>query len=372
MGQVGQKGVVVGGLVANAQAAGLVVSGHQDQGIIGMLGVELHSGLHRVVHLDHIMDGGSGIVGVAGPVDLAGLHHHKEAVAVVQQLNALADIVGQLPLSRSGIHGVVHGLAVGQILGNDQGLACPGLQGSSTGLGGDNVVTGLCSHLVVVGAGAIAVHLLELAACEILKSGVCQLHTDLIVVLAGLLVCIEGSRGGVVNIHRGNNANLVALLLMELLRNGLIGHITGPRAHIDDTALGLFAGSDGGSGGSGVRAEGGAVVGGHTAHFRELGKAQLCLGDGTVVGDSALIEPGRLDLGSAHAIADEQEDVLGLILEQAKAVLLVSCGGSSRSGSVCSHRGSSHQTGGRCHSTHFQEVAAGHFMFFHTIIPLLS
>ena len=92
MGQVGQEGIVVGGLVANAQAAGLVVSGHQDQGIIGMLGVELHSGLHRVVHLDHIMDGGSGIVGVTGPVDLAGLHHHKEAVAVVQQLNALADI----------------------------------------------------------------------------------------------------------------------------------------------------------------------------------------------------------------------------------------------------------------------------------------
>ena len=30
------------------------------------------------------------------------------------------------------------------------------------------------------------------------------------------------------------------------------------------------------------------------------------------------------------------------------------------------------QTGGRCHSTHFQEAAAGHFMFFHTIIPLLS
>ena len=49
------------------------------------------------------------------------------------------------------------------------------------------------------------------------KAGVCQLHADLIVVLAGLLVRIEGSRGGVVNIHRGNNANLVALLLMETI-----------------------------------------------------------------------------------------------------------------------------------------------------------
>ena len=225
---------------------------------------------------------------------------------------------------------------------------------------------------MVIGAGAVPLHLLELAAGKVLKAGVGQFHADLVVVLPGLLVGVEGSRGGVVDVHGGHHAHLVALLGVQLLGNGLIGHIAGPGAHVDDTALGLVAGGNGSGRGSGVRAEGGAVVGGHAAHLRELGKAQLCLGDGTVVGDSALIEPGRLDLGRAHAIADEQEDVLGLFLEQAKAVLLVSCGGSSRSGSVCSHGGSSHQTGGRCHSTHFQEVAARHFMFFHTIIPLLS
>ena len=175
-----------------------------------------------------------------------------------------------------------------------------------------------------------------------------------------------------VDVHGGDDAHLIALLGVQLFGNGFVGHIAGPGAHIDDAALGLVAGGDGSSGGSRVRAEGGAVVGGHAAHLREAGKAQVSLGHSAVVVHSALVEACGLDLGSAHAIADEQEDVLGLLLEQVKAVLLVSCGGSSRSGSVCSHGGSSHQTGGRCHSTHFQEVAAGHFMFFHTIIPLLS
>ena len=42
-----------------------------------------------------------------------------------------------------------------------------------------------------------------------------------------------------VNIHRGNDANLVALLLVELLRNGLIGHIT-VQGHILMTPLSVF------------------------------------------------------------------------------------------------------------------------------------
>ena len=225
---------------------------------------------------------------------------------------------------------------------------------------------------MVVGAGAVAVHLLELAAGKVFKAGVCQLHADLIVVLAGLLVCIEGSRGGVVNIHRGNNANLVALLLMELLRNGLIGHIAGPGAHIDDTALGLFAGGDGGGGGSGVRAEGGAVVGGHAAHLRELGKAQLCLGDGTVVGDSALIEPGRLDLGSAHAVADEQEDVLGFLEQAQQAVFLVGCGIRIRLCCVCGNGCSSHHADGRSSCAKLEKAAAGNDSRHNVISSFLS
>ncbi len=56
---------------------------------------------------------------------------------------------------------------VGQIFGNDQGLACTCGQCSSTRLRGDDIVACLSSHLVVVGTGTVAVHLLELAAAKL-------------------------------------------------------------------------------------------------------------------------------------------------------------------------------------------------------------
>ena len=115
---------------------------------LGVGVVEVHSSLHGVAHLQHIMDGSSGIVCMAGPVDLTALGHEEEALGVIQQLDALLDVVGQLPLACGGIHGVVHGLAVGQIFGNDQGLACTCGQGSSACLRGDHIVSGLSSHLV--------------------------------------------------------------------------------------------------------------------------------------------------------------------------------------------------------------------------------
>ena len=367
VGEVGQEGVVVGGLVADGHAARLVVCGDEDEGVVGVGVVEVHSGLHGVAHLQHIVDGSGGIVGVAGPVNLAGLGHQEEALLIVQQLDALPDVVGQLPLACGGVHGVVHGLAVGQSLRDDEGLACTGFEGGSVCLTGDDVVAVLGSDLVVVGAGAVAVHLLELTACEVFEAGVGQLFADGVVVLAGLLVCVEGSRGGVVDVDGGDDAHLVVLLGMELLGDGLIGHIAGPWTHIDDAALGLMAGGDGGSSGSGVGAEGGAVIGGHAAHLGKLGEAQLAFSDGAVVLHRALVEAGRLDLGRAHAVADEEEDIFGLAAEDAQqAVLLlcclvhVGCSGMGGCGSSSQH------TGGRRKSTSLQKAAAGHFILFHT------
>ena len=368
MGEVGQEGVVVGGLVADGHAACLVVCGDEDEGIVGVGVVEVHSGLHGVAHLQHIVDGSGGIVGMAGPVDLAGLGHQEETLLVVQQLDALLDVVGQLPLARGGVHGVVHGLAVGQCLGDDEGLACTSLEGSGVCLTGDDVVAVLGSDLVVVGAGAVAVHLLELAACEVLEAGDGQLLADGIVVLAGLLMSVEGGGSGVVDIDRGDDAHLVALLGVQLFGNGLIGHIAGPGAHVDDAALSLVAGSNGGCGGSGVRAEGGAVVGGHTAHGGEAGEAQVGLGHSAVVVHGALVEAGRLDLGSAHAVADEQEDVLGFLEQAQQAVLFVGCGIRIRLCCVCGNGCSSHHADGRSSCTKLQKTAAGDLIFFHNVI----
>ena len=129
---------------------------------------------------------------------------------------------------------------------------------------------------MVVGAGAVAVHLLELAACEILEAGVGQLLADGVVVLAGLLVGIEGGGGGVVDVDGGHNAHLVVLLGVELLGDGLIGHIAGPRTHIDDAALGLVAGGDGSGSGSGVGAERSAVVGAAVCIISDSVILRLC------------------------------------------------------------------------------------------------
>ena len=333
--------------------------------------VEVHSGLHGVAHLQHVVDGSSGVVGVAGPVDLAGLSHQEEALLVFQKLDALLDVVGQLPLASGGIHGVVHGLAVGQILGDDEGLARTGGQGCGPGLGGDDVVAGLCGNFVVVGAGAVAVHLLELAAGKVLEAGIGQLDADLVVVLAGALVGVECGWGGMVDVDGGHDADLVVLLPVQLLGDGLIGHIAGPGAHVDDAALGLVTGGDGGRRGGGVRAEGGAVVGGHAADFGEGREAQLPLGDGTVVLGGAFIKTCGLDLGGAHAVADEQENILGLFGQAEDAVLLFSSRG-SRCGCAGGHRGGAQQTGSRCHSTDLQEIAAGDLTLFHSIYPLFS
>ena len=312
------------------------------------------------------MDGSGGIVGVAGPVDLAGLGHQEEALLVVQQLDALPDVVGQLPLACGGVHGVVHGLAVGQSLGDDEGLACTGLESGGVCLTGDDVVAVLGGDLVVVGAGAVAVHLLELAAGKVLEAGDGQLLADVVVVLAGLLMCIEGSGGGVVDVDGGDDAHLVVLLGMELLGDGLIGHIAGPGTHIDDAALGLVAGGDGSGSGSGIGAERSAVVGGHAAHLGELSEAQLALDDSAVILYRTLIESGGLDLGRTHAVADEEENILGFSAEHAQqSVLFLCCVGGIGGSSVGGSRRCGQHTGGGRNGTDLQKAAAGHFILFH-------
>ena len=55
--------------------------------------------LHGVGERDGVGNGGAGVVGVAGPVDLAALHHQEEAGVVVQDLNALLDVVGEGPVA---------------------------------------------------------------------------------------------------------------------------------------------------------------------------------------------------------------------------------------------------------------------------------
>ena len=55
-----------------------MVAGDQDQGLIGVLLGEVDGHLYRIGQGLRVVDGGGGVVGVAGPVDLAASHVIKK------------------------------------------------------------------------------------------------------------------------------------------------------------------------------------------------------------------------------------------------------------------------------------------------------
>ena len=113
-----------------------------------------------------------------------------------------------------------------------------------------------------------------------------------------------------VHVNRGEHAHLVALLGVQLLRDGLERLGQGLGIHVDGARLGLVARGDGGRGGGGVGAERRGIVGGHAAHMREAHEGKGALDNGAVVFGRTLEIAGNLNLLVAHAVADEQEDVL--------------------------------------------------------------
>ena len=313
--QIGEEGIVVGAGVADGQTAGLVVAGDQDEGLVGVLLGKGHGLVHGVGQGDGVGNGGAGVVGVAGPVDLAALYHQEEAGVVVQDLNALLDVVGEGPVAVGPVVFVGKGIGISQMLVNNEDLAVGGGDGLGLRLGHDHLVAGVGSQvveagLVLVGAGGLQ----QAAAGKILEIGAHQLLADLVVVGALGLMGVKGGGGGVVQVDGGDDANLPAELRVELFGDGLIGH-GGGLIHIDGAGIGLVAGGEGGGGGGGVGAEGTGVVGdGRTGHGEiHEGKGHVAVQNVVTagVGQSAQIVGGGLELRVAHAVADEQKDILG-------------------------------------------------------------
>ena len=319
-----EVGVVVGAGKADGEAAGLMVAGHQDQGLLGMLSGKVDGHLHRVGQGHGVVDGRGGVIGVAGPVDLAALAHEEEAVVVVENLDALCHMVGEGPHLVGTVELIGHGVAIGQVLVNDD----DGAVGHRFGVGlgfHHGVARGFCQGveilLVTLGAGGLE----EGAAGEVVEAGVDELQADLIVVVAAGLVGIEGGGRGVVEVHRGDHADFPALLGFELLGNGLIGGGAG-LIHVDGAGISLVAGGDGSGRGRRVGAEAVGVIGHGGAGHGEVHKVEVlrAIENGALVivqagfslpvigiAQGAQVVAGRLDLGIAHAVADEQEDILG-------------------------------------------------------------
>ena len=199
-----------------------MVGSHKDQRLVGVLVVEVDGSLHGGVEGKHVMDGGGSVIGMAGPVDLAALGHHEEGLLVAQTLDALLDVVSEAPLALGSVELVVHGVTVGQGLGDDEAVAGIGAQGLRISLRGDHGVAGLCGELVEVGLVLVLVGGSKpCTAGEELKAGLGHFLADCVVVLAAVLVSVESSRGGMVHVDRGKHADLVALLGVQLLGDGL-------------------------------------------------------------------------------------------------------------------------------------------------------
>ena len=128
-----------------------------------------------------------------------------------------------------------------------------------------------------------------------------------------------------VQVDRGDDADLIALLGLQLLGDGLVLDGAG-LVHVDGAGVGLVAGGDGRGGGGGVGGEGVGVEGDGSAHALKVHEVQVlrAIQDGALVVVQAglglpvvLIVQGAqivgrgLDLGIAHAVADEQEDIFG-------------------------------------------------------------
>ena len=261
---------------------------------------------------------------MAGPVDLAALAHHKEAGVVVQHFDALGYIVSQSPHVVGAVQLIGHGVGVGQVLVDDDGFLCIGADGVGLGVGLGHGVAGLLGQLIQVGlVSAAAGGLEQSAAGKVVEARLDQLQADLIVAAAAGLMGIEGGRGGVVQVDGGDDADLPALLGFQLLGNGLILDGAG-LIHIDRARVGLVAGGDGGGGGSGVGGEGVGVIGDGGAGSLKVHKVEVlgAVEDGALVViqtglglpvvsvlQGTQVVGGGLDLGVAHAVPDEQEDV---------------------------------------------------------------
>src|SRR5699024_9877441 len=149
--------------------------------------------------------------------------HHEEAGVVVQHLDAFGNIVGERPHIVGAVQFIGHRIAVGQVFLHDHGLAGIGGQGFGLGLGAHHGVAriggqGVQVVLVFLRAGGVQ----QRAARKVVKAAVDHFQADVVVVVAADLVAVEGGGGGVVQVDAGDHADLVAQLVFQLFRDGLI------------------------------------------------------------------------------------------------------------------------------------------------------
>ena len=275
-----------------------MVAGDDDEGVVRMLLREVHDDAHGAVHGHGLAEAGAGVVGVAVVVDVAALDHDEERLVLQgEEVDALLGVLGEAPL----VFGLVDGVREGAVVAADEELV-GGLQVDFRDLVavGHDVAFFLGDLVEVVVAAAVA---LQAAAAEIFEPGVHEVDADVVVVVAADVVRVERGRGGVVDGDAGEDADGAAVLLRDFRDGFELALALG--VHADAAVVGLLAAGDGRAAGGGV----GDVVGERAG----LGVALLGQGvDGEALAHGGLAELLRQHaLRQRHAVADEEEDVLG-------------------------------------------------------------
>ena len=221
----------------------------------------------------------------------------------------VAEVLTLLPvISPAAIWGVGLGCAITNAVGAATGANFLGLVDLFVGTAA-TLLAALASRLL----GRIRTGGLQIAAARQVVQGRAgdALHSDVVVVVAAGLLGVVGRRGGMVQGHAGDDADLVARLLGifgDELKGRGEGHVV-----IDDAGKRLFAGGHRSRGGSRIRTEGGRIVGGNQAQRLKAREAQIRRNrEFTLrIFDRAEVILRRSHLRVAHAVADEHEYVLG-------------------------------------------------------------
>ena len=112
-------------------------------------------------------------------------------------------------------------------------------------LSGYNLVARFLCQIIQVGfVLVVAGRLFKSSSGKVLKARFNHFNAYFIVVVSACLMSIEGGGSGMVEVYRGDDSNLPALLLMKLFGNGFVFDCSG-FIGIDHARIGLVAGCNG-------------------------------------------------------------------------------------------------------------------------------
>ena len=305
------------GPLTHHQSACLMISRYDDDGLVGVLLVELVGHLHGFVHIQHLVHSITDVIAVAGVVDHAALDLEEETILLFahEVVDASAHNLLQRQVVLVLIQGVgdvvaaqflvlVVALEEDEFVGLATFLLILLVTASEDGVAGSLGLVAQCG-LALLGIGAM-----EVAAGEEVEATLAQILANLVVHIAVGLMTVEAGWGGVCDGYvRGHAHSSTGFLRPH--SNAGAGCLQ-VFQHADGSVLGLLAASQRSSAGSRVCHAVGGGVGVHQAHHGEAGhqnrlEANLAL-QGCQIGLS------DVDLVDAHAVTNEVEYILHLAL----------------------------------------------------------